>query len=212
MLKYKIFNQADSSSPIVILAHGRGGNFDVMHVFKRALPQNLNVVSVQAPLSDPDQGGYCWWHFDSNLDLEGKRTDGAVAASKLFTAWLAEFRSRYGLTSDQIVALGFSQGAAMLSAVLQLQPDLLKGLALVAGFVVELPIIKLEKSQSSEVFIAHGTEDNVVSFDNAERGAKYLSESGFRVEFVSDPVAHKIGVQSMNSLKNWLDRLLSSSI
>jgi phospholipase/carboxylesterase len=56
------------------------------------------------------------------------------------------------------------------------------------------------------VFIAHGTQDEVIAIERARKGAEYLRQLGLEVTFVEDSVGHKVGIQGTRELKRWMDQ------
>jgi phospholipase/carboxylesterase len=210
MLISQIISQAEPEAPVLILVHGRAGNLNVMQAFKSVIPSGTSVVSVQAPLEDPE-GGYRWWSFDSSIDTSPKTKEAAFTAAKTFIDWLQDFLLEHKLKPRRIIALGFSQGAALLSCVVQVKVSLFYGVALLAGFVLkspELPETLSAAEPKPRVFFAHGSNDEIVPLSVAQEGANYLNQNGYQVSFVSDSVGHKIGVSGMKALKIWLEECL----
>ncbi|NDC37863.1 MAG: hypothetical protein EBZ48_07395, partial [Proteobacteria bacterium] len=109
-LRHKV-RITDPTKPLVVLVHGRAGNFDVMWTFRRAIPDHFSVLLPQAPLTDPI-GGFSWWQVGER----GKREEGpAQDAAAMLKRFLADSQAYYGLTPPNTLAAGFSQGAGLLS-------------------------------------------------------------------------------------------------
>lgn len=196
-LKHKI-RLGDPTAPMIFLVHGRAGNFDVMWTFRRAIPDHYTVIAPQAPLPDPI-GGFSWWQVGS----KGVREEGtAQAAAERLRLFLEKSIPYYGLTPSAILAAGFSQGAALLSVMLQRSDNPFEGVALLAGFV--LRDNQAVRGDTSSVLILHGTKDDVVPIEMARLGESHLVELGYAVEFVEDPVGHKIGAGSVRALTRWI--------
>lgn len=192
----------DLESPLAFFVHGRAGDQRVMWTFRRALPDSYSLVAPQAPLSDPI-GGFSWWM------VQGSRVDSRAAAEQAAGAlfsFMTGFISRHHLRPRHIVACGFSQGAGLLSLVMQREPGMLRGVALLAGFVLEMPEFPAMR-ELPKVFIAHGSQDEVVPVARAEEGASYLRSRGFEVAMSVDAVGHKVGASSMRALKEWIAAL-----
>lgn len=81
------------------------GNLDVMWTFRRSIPPNWSIVSVEAPLADP-LGGSSWWLIDSEAAAMG-----APRAAEQIHKFINEFQAAYNLQPRFLAALGFSQGA-----------------------------------------------------------------------------------------------------
>lgn len=198
-LAHKLELGGDASAPLAFLVHGRAGNFDVMWTFRRCLPEGSNIIAPQAFLNDAI-GGYSWWSVNpTSPGLDDAAVDAAAAKLREFIERSIEF---YKLSPSKIFALGFSQGAGLLSIMLQRDPAFFSGAALLAGFVVKQP--ETARKPSTKVFIGHGSEDEVVPIDKARRGAEFLKGRGFDVAYTEDPVGHKVGAAAVRELKSWL--------
>lgn len=195
-LSHKYRCGADSTAPLVVFVHGRAGTEDVMWAFRRCVPDGFSIIAPQAPLPDP-VGGYSWWNIATTDPREGG-TDAAAILSRFIEA-AKEF---YGLTPRTVIGCGFSQGAGALSVALQRGVPF-GGVALLAGFVVELDDASL-KDTATRIFMAHGTNDEMVSVERARRGREYLAAHGLSVDYVEDPVGHKVGTSGMKALTAWL--------
>jgi predicted esterase len=195
-LEHLIKLQPDPTAPLILLVHGKAGDRKVMWTFERTLPPHASVVSVQAFLPDP-LGGFSWWPGNAAPDT----TQHAVS---LVGSFIEKFLDFYRRTPSKIFGVGFSQGAAVLSsyALSNVEPRL-AGVALLAGFIPEFAEWE-NAAELPDLFVAHGTEDDVISFEHAERCTSRLRESGVAVTFVSESVRHKIGVEGFRALKSWL--------
>ena len=184
--------------PLVILVHGRAGNFDVMWTFRRAVPEDYSVLLPQAPLNDPI-GGHSWWQVGE----QGRREDApAQAAAGALQRFIESAVSFYQLKPSCFLGAGFSQGAALLSVLLQSSANPLDGAALLAGFVLKQPQPVRGKTRS--ILILHGSQDEVVPVEMAQLGASYLEGLGYPVQFIQDPVGHKIGTGAVRALTSWV--------
>ena len=201
----------DTAAPLIVMIHGRAGTRDVMWLFERALPKSATIVSFQAPDREPVAalGGFSWWDIQNP---GAARIEGPKAAH-LIAGALLRFESLFSLSPSHRIAIGFSQGAAVLSSLVL--EDVLEcdGVALLAGFVVaDTERAALGESVSikrkTPVYIGHGTTDDVIPVGRAIQGKEYLEERGHPVTFVTDPVGHKLGVSATRGLTAWVNTLL----
>lgn len=205
-LEHKVRIGSDLKAPLIILVHGRAGNFDVMWTFKRAIPSHWNVIAPQAPLAESQQadsqplGGFSWWEV-----REGSRGEPAAmqGAASLLSTFVIHARDYYKLAPQALLGVGFSQGAGLISVVLQRPHQPFKAVGLLAGFVIKNhhPV----DIRPCPVQICHGERDEVVPFDLARTGAEQLKSLGFSVSIASDPVGHKIGPAGVRGLKSFLE-------
>ena len=188
----------DPTSPLVLFIHGRAGDDSVMWAFRQAIPDYFHIISPQAFTPDP-LGGFSWWRIDQ--DHFGSR-EYALERLKFF---IDEAIERYDLKPRRIVALGFSQGAALLSLLIHREPYRLDGCGFLSGFIMNgKPDTIPGQLPKTSIFMAHGKNDAVVPIAKAYEGKRHLEEIGFEVDLVEDDADHKVGTQGMRALKEWI--------
>lgn len=202
-LEHKLDLNAGHEAPLLFLVHGRAGNFDVMWTFKRCLTMPANIIAPQAYLNDR-VGGYSWWDVE---DKVGGREAVLLARDRL-SSFISKSIEFYSLKPRCILGFGFSQGAGLLSALVQESPDKFAGIALLAGFVIRIDQIG-KADTKSKIFMGHGTNDQVITLEKAKEGRDRLVSHGFDVEFIEDPVGHKVGSTAMRELKRWTSGLVA---
>ena len=130
-----------------------------------------------------------------------------ISAQKLQSA-VERFCLYYQRNPSLIIGAGFSQGAALLGICLQKQPSFYGAAVLMAGFVPER---EAARSSNAKVLVLHGEQDEIVSLSRAQGSVDYLRQLGFEVEFVTDPVRHKVGTQGMRRFKDFIREIIFDS-
>ncbi len=199
----KFVHRAGSSAeaPLLVMVHGRAGDRHVMWTFERVVPPVWHIVSFQAFEPDPI-GGWSWWQMSEN---GGRRPVIHQAARRLAQA-IRSFCEARKISPSRRIGIGFSQGAVLLSAgtfegILEFD-----AIAALAGFVV-LPLETKDANRKVKVFIAHGSEDDVIPVERARSSVEALRGLSIDVEYVEEPVKHKVGIQGTRALGNWLSAL-----
>ena len=198
-----VYRPAESKhAPVVIFVHGRAGNRDVMWAFERTVPPSCAIVAFEAFLPDP-LGGYSWWDMASN---KSKLQAIRVAGERLSSAW-QNFQKMYGLSPNKVAAVGFSQGAILISASSFFGQIDLDCIGLLAGYPLIVEEECMPRTMPS-VYMANGTEDETITIEQARNGREQLENLGVSVQFVEEKVGHKVGVQGIKSLRQWFEALL----
>lgn len=192
---------AESVPPAVVLVHGWLGNENVMWAFESALPPGAAVFSPRAPVEA--EGGYGWW-------VERDDADGLRHGLAALREFIMALPRVYAIDPARLALVGFSQGAAVSAALLLSEPGLVRGVALLAGFLPEVahgwaaPGLLAGK----RVFITHGLKDEIVPVVEARRARETLSSAGAYVTYSEHPVAHKLSPPGLRELRRWLTTTL----
>ena len=125
---------------------------------------------------------------------------------------IAQERDR-GIDSRRIVLAGFSQGAAVALHTGLRYPEPLAGI-LALSMPVPLPDrIGAELNAANArvpVFLAHGTQDQVVPYPMGEHGHRLLEQLGLPVEWHSYSMGHTVAMEEVADIRAWLGRILAA--
>jgi phospholipase/carboxylesterase len=118
--------------------------------------------------------------------------------------FITQAREAYNLAAP--VAVGFSNGANIAAAVLQLRPEALAGAALLRAMVPlqDSPVADLT---GKPVLILSGASDPIVPAENARRLAALLTGAGATVEHRMLPTGHGLSQTDVALTKTWIDQL-----
>ena len=203
---HKVLRMGQGTSPLVFLLHGRTGDLESMKPFLKIIPKDCTVISLQGAFKDP-LGGYSWW----KVDERNFRIDRPVEDALLPLSYMNDLMKDYELSPHTKVALGFSQGAGIVSLIFQIEPSYFDGITFLSGFVTKLPVLheseliqKIFAGIGPRVFWAHGQRDPVIAVERARADFEWLESLGLEGKFVQDDVEHKVGPDGMHELKKWL--------
>jgi phospholipase/carboxylesterase len=118
--------------------------------------------------------------------------------------FIAQARESYGLAAP--IAVGFSNGANIAAAVLQLRPEALAGAALLRA-MVPLQDPPAADLNGKPVLILSGASDPIVPAENAKRLASLLQTARANVEHRVLPTGHGLSQTDVALTKAWIDQL-----
>ncbi len=201
-LVYRV-RRGEPRSPLIIMLHGLSGDEKVMWLFESALPSQATVMSPRAPYAS-QLGGYSWARSAVPRDLDQVDLSEAVDVLRRF---VPEMIRRYEVDARRVIAMGFSQGAALSYALSLHEPVMMCGVIALAGF---LPRSALPKDAYPRhgYLILHGLEDDDVPIERARQARSDLEERGAPIEYHEYPVGHKIPAQGIKDIRRWLHRVL----
>jgi phospholipase/carboxylesterase len=123
-------------------------------------------------------------------------------------AWLDAFLGEHGLSYEQTVLGGFSQGAVMTHAFSlgAGRPRPAASIAL-SGFVPTVEGFELDLTEIPPYAIGHGTLDPVISVEFSRQARALLEEHGAAVLYEEYPLPHAIEPGFLTQLRGWLARV-----
>lgn len=206
-------NQAKSA---VIWLHGLGADAHDFEGITPLLPiegLGIRMIFPNAPKRPVSiNGGFVMpaWYDISDLALRNADKAG-IADSDALIKTLIDEQIQAGIPSEKIVIAGFSQGGAMAIHSGLRYPQKLAGIIALSCYVLERDNHADEISKANKdtpIFMAHGTQDSVVTYELGESSADFLSKRGHKVTFVSYPIAHEVSMPEISALSEWLAKAL----
>ena len=202
--------QPSSLRPLLVMLHGIGADEHDLFGLAAALDPRLTVVSLRAPR--PYSAGYSW--FDIEFRPGGQivpNLEQARATLQDLITWLQAAPARHGTDPSRTFLLGFSQGAMMSLGVLQTQPTLLAGvLALSGRFPGEAFGTPSDAVGAVPVFVAHGTQDDVLPIENGRKVRDTLTSHVRDLTYREYPIGHGISDAEVKDVSAWLTAHLGS--
>lgn len=197
------------NSPVLIMLHGYGSDANDLFSFASELPEELFIVSAQAPYPLPPYGN-AWYaiNFDS---VQGKFSDDfqAIESRNKIVRFIDEVVENYPVDPNNISLLGFSQGTILSYAVALSYPERVKNVVALSGYInTEI----LEKDYRSKdfsklsIYASHGTQDQVIPVSWARKNPEILKSLGIEHTYSEFPVGHGVAPQNLMEVKAWLKK------
>lgn len=189
-----------SPAPTLLLLHGTGGDEHDMLPLAGLMP-GANVLSPRGQVLEQGMPRFFRRLAEGVFDVDDL-TRRAGELADFVTAAAAHYR----FDASRVVAMGFSNGANIASAVLLLRPGVLKGAVLLRA-MVPLEPEPLPSITGTRVLISNGTMDPIVPAAETERLARLLQRAGADVEVHWQPAAHQLMPGDFAVAKTWLQSI-----
>lgn len=197
---------ATANAPAIILLHGYGSNENDLFELAPQMPNNYYVFSLRAPFKiGADQ--YQWYEIkrtSGNIEINFEQEE---QSRKKLINFIDELVIKYKLNKSKIIVAGFSQGGILAEAIGLTAPEKVAGVACFSGrYLAELkPVIKSKTQlQNKKIFLAHGTQDQLITINVAEENYKALMALGLKVTYKKDNVGHSISGNLLKAFNLWL--------
>jgi phospholipase/carboxylesterase len=195
---------ASISPKLLVLIHGWTGDENSMWVFTRGLSPDYWMIAPRAPFA-AETGGFSWRPPEPE-SFGRPSLETLKPAVEGLLHLIDEYSASVKVGAAQFDLMGFSQGAAMVNLVAMLHPQRVRKMGVLAGFVpygLE-EILEQRPLVGKNIFVAHGTRDQMVPMDRARASIDLLERAGARVTFCEDEVGHKLSANCLRALENYL--------
>ena len=190
-----------NSARTLLLLHGTGGNERDLIPLGRELDPHAALLSPRGKVLENGMPRFFRRLAEGVFDLQDL---------KYRTNELADFvtaaAQHYGFATDQLVAVGYSNGANIAASMLLLQPHLLPIAVLFRAMVPLYPEKELNLS-SVRVWIGAGDQDPIVPSSETERLAEVLRRAGADVTIHFAKAGHALTNHDLEASRHWIGEL-----
>jgi phospholipase/carboxylesterase len=193
---------SDPDRPPVLLLHGTGGDEHDLIDLGPAVAPGAALLSPRGNVLENGMPRFFRRLHEGVFD-----EDDVLRRAHELADFVAAARVRYGIAAP--VALGFSNGANIAAAVLQLRPEAFAGAALLRAMVPleEAPAASLA---GKPVLLLSGASDPIVPAIEAALLAERLAAVGARVSAHTLPAGHGLTQADLNLTRAWFDASVHS--
>ncbi|WP_286230848.1 alpha/beta hydrolase [Neobacillus mesonae] len=199
-----IFNKGqDPTKPTLLFLHGTGGNeLDLLPLAGR-IDDKASVLSVRGNVLENGMPRFFRRLAEGVFDEED-----LVFRTKELNGFLDEAAEKYGLDRDNIVAIGYSNGANIAASLLFHYQNALKG-AILHHPMVPRKGIELPDLSGKSVFIAAGTNDPICSPMESSELQSLLEKAHANVELHWENRGHQLTLQEVEAAGIWYRKVIS---
>ena len=202
----------------VIWLHGLGADG---HDFEPAVPQlarpgarPLRFVFPHAPIRPVTLNGGMpmrAWYDITQLNRLATEDESGVRSSDAAVRALIRRENERGVSSENIVLAGFSQGGAMALYCGTRLPEKLAGIIGLSCYMPIAAAFAAERQMANAttpIFLAHGSIDMVVGLPLGEAARTLLLASGYAVEWHTYPMGHGVCPEELSAIAAFLRRVI----
>lgn len=193
--------------PLVVLLHGIGADEHDLLPLADALDPRVLAVSLRAPYP-AEPMGYAWYALDWSAIPPAPDLGQAERSLDELVGTLPQLQRSAGAEPDRTFLFGFSQGATMALGVALTRPDLVRGVILHSGRVLQgiaARAAPADRLAGLEALVLHGVHDEVLAVDRGRETRDLLAPLlGDRLQYREHDAGHFVTQSSLNDAASWL--------
>lgn len=204
-----------SSPASLILLHGLGSDGADMQALATTLRWSGRLLCPDAPLRAVTlNAGYVMraWFDILGLTPEAPVDEAGIRETIAQTLHWIERERALGVPAERIIIGGFSQGGVIALHAALRYPERLGGVLALSTWLPLSSSLRVEHqcaALATPIFLAHGTDDDILPLSAAERAYQTLTALGCQnLTFKTYPMAHGICEQELIELRDWLTQQL----
>jgi predicted esterase len=195
---------AGNSSRALFLLHGTGGNEQDLIALGHELDPNAALLSPRGKVLENGMPRFFRRLAEGVFDL-----DDLKYRTNELADFVAAAAQHYGFRTDQLIAVGYSNGANIAASMLLLRPEIMRRAILFRAMVPLIPDI-LPDLSSGRVWIGAGDQDPIVPASETKRLGEFLRRAGADVTIRFAQAGHGLTNEDVEAARDWLGGLNKS--
>ncbi len=197
------YTPAKNASPrVLLMLHGTGGDETSLISFAGVLDPDAAILSVRGKVLENGAPRFFRRLQEGVFDMEDLHF-----RTKELADFIVAAGETYGFHVNDVIAVGYSNGANIASSILFSRPEVLGGAILFRAMVPFVPEDNLDLS-GKPILLLEGKYDPLVPLENAEHLAILLQDRNAKVSLRWTELDHRIGRSELNDAQWWLSQLV----
>ncbi|WLR56996.1 alpha/beta hydrolase [Mesobacillus subterraneus] len=187
----------NASKPTLLLLHGTGGNENDLLPLANTIDKEASVLSVRGNILENGMPRFFRRLAEGVFDEKD-----LIFRTQELHGFLDEASEKYGFSRDNIVAIGYSNGANIAASLLFHYKNDLKG-AILHHPMVPRRGIELPELSDTEVFVAAGKNDPICPAQESEELKTLLLSANASVEMHWENSGHQLTLTEVEAARDW---------
>lgn len=196
-MKHIFQKGTDITAPVLVLFHGTGGTERDLLPLAQAISPTSSVLSVRGNVLENGMPRFFRRLAEGIFDEED-----LIFRTKELYDFLDQAAVEHGFDRNNLVAIGYSNGANIAGSLLFHYPNALRG-AILHHPMVPRRGIQLPDLSGIPVFIGAGQNDPICSPQETEELQKLLSEAGSTVAVHWEQAGHQLTRSEVEAAGTW---------
>jgi len=154
------------------------------------------------------------WYDIKGVTIDDKQDAVGMAESQQLLEGLVEEQIAKGISSENIILAGFSQGGAVAYFTGVRSKQKFAGLLALSTYLPFDQNTKREQSGANldtPIFASHGSYDAVVPLAMGKRSVDILGDLGYSVKWKTYPMEHQVVMEQIQEIGSWINNVFSKA-
>ena len=200
-MKHLFQKGKNSSKPTLLLLHGTGGTESDLLPLAAKIDEEASVLSVRGNILENGMPRFFRRLAEGIFDEED-----LVYRTKELNQFLDEASQKYEFDRENVIAIGYSNGANIAASLLFHYQDALKA-AILHHPMVPRRGINLPDLSGKKVFIAAGKNDPICSPEESMELQSFLEKSHAEVHLHWENRGHQLTFEEVEAAARWYQNL-----
>ncbi|MBC5636804.1 alpha/beta hydrolase [Ornithinibacillus sp. BX22] len=200
-MKHIFQKGTNSDKPTLLLLHGTGGTEQDLLPLAEMIDKEANILSVRGNVLENGMPRFFKRLAEGVFDEED-----LIFRTKELNEFLGEAAEKYGFARNNIIAIGYSNGANIAASLMFHFQDALRGASLHHPMVPRRGMT-LPDLASKKVFISAGTNDPICPAQESEDLKSLLENAGADVTLHWEDKGHQLTVSEVRASTDWYHNL-----
>jgi phospholipase/carboxylesterase len=196
-MKHLFKKGTDLNAPVLVLFHGTGGTETDLLPLAQVIAPASSVLSVRGNVLENGMPRFFRRLAEGIFDEED-----LILRTKELNDFLGEAAEEHGFDRQNLVAIGYSNGANIAGSLLFHYPGALRG-AILHHPMVPRRGVQLPDLSGVPIFIGAGQNDPICSPQETEELQKLLSDAGAPVEVHWERAGHQLTHSEVGAAADW---------
>ncbi|GAA4071081.1 alpha/beta hydrolase [Amphibacillus indicireducens] len=195
-----IFKEGQLDGPTLLLLHGTGGNEHDLLPIAEMIDPSANVLSVRGNILENGMPRFFKRLKEGIFDL-----DDLVKQTKNLAEFIDEASEKYQFDRNQVIAIGYSNGANIAGSLLFHYKNVLKG-AILHHPMVPIRDVELPDQKQTAVFIGAGKNDPMCPAKESVELEELLANNGADVTVHWERNGHQLTQTEVQAARDWYQK------
>ncbi len=194
-----IYEEPKNNAPIYVLFHGTGGDEHDLVPLVKAMHPDAGVLSLRGEVNEHGMNRFFKRIRPGVFDLEdlARRTND-------INQFLDEVSKKYDFKKQDLIAIGYSNGANMIASLLMQCGPIIKGAVLMHPMVPRRDLDKQDLSDIS-ILVTAGKHDAICPVSETNDLVTLLTEMNANILVKWFSGGHEITQYEVETIKDWIN-------